>query len=66
MEIDNTKRFRVTDKEGNHIGDGVVEDILTDDFDTKYIDAYIVRLDDGDIKCCEVTKYLLETLEDEK
>lgn len=59
MEIDNTKRFRVTDKEGNHIGDGVVEDILADDFGPEYIDAYIVRLDNGDIKCCEAEKYSL-------
>lgn len=62
MDISNDKKFKIFNKNGEYLGDGVVETILTDDFDPEYIDAYIVRFDNGDVKCLDSGDYKLNEI----
>lgn len=60
MEIDSAKRFKIIDKCGTYIGNGTVDEVLTEDnpqYIDRYIIAYIVRFDDGTVKCCPVKTY---------
>lgn len=57
MEIDNTKRFKVSNIAGEEIGTGKIEDVLTDENDMSTATDYIVRFDNGDIGCCNVNQY---------
>ena len=62
MDISNNKKFKIFDKKGEYLGDAVIETVLTDAFDPEYIDAYIVRFDNGDVKCLDCGKYKLNEI----
>lgn len=62
-KIDSTKRFKFYDKKKKHLGDGVVETVLTDDFDPSFVDAYIVRFDNGDIKWLNASECTMTEIE---
>ncbi len=64
MEIDNTKRFKITNIAGEFIGNGKVEDVLTDENDMSIASDYIVRFDNGDIGCCNVNNYNFTPIDD--
>jgi len=62
MEIGNNKQFKFFDSKGNELGNGRIETILSDDFDPNCIDAYIVRFDNGVIKCLNVNECKFEEI----
>lgn len=53
--INNTERFKVFDGNGVYLGDGVIENVLTDNSEAKNIKACVIRFDNGELKRLNVS-----------
>lgn len=63
--IDNTERFKVFDENGNYLGDGVIENVLTDNSEPQDIKAYLIRFDNGELKRLNVSDCEIIRTEDD-